>query len=433
VKVGEKFTTPKAILSVCEGGIEEISQRLTSMQYRAWERQPQTEADLPVIFNEWCTTWGNVSAETVEKVAEVIGNKGIKYFVIDAGWYDSMGTWNYSTSRFPQGLEKTTQIIREKGMIPGIWFEYECCEKNSSAFTLVQHMLSLDGYAITASERHFWDMRDPYVIEYLTEKVIDFLEKYNFGYFKIDYNEAIGIGCDGAESPGEGLRQHIEGMQGFIKKIHERLPDLIVENCSSGGHRLEPSMMELSSMASFSDAHESINIPIVAANLHRAILPCQSQIWAVVRKKDSARRLYYSMASTFLGRMCLSGDIYDMDEEQWKVIDNGIEFYKKIALIIKKGFSHRFGPEVRSYRHPQGWQAVLRISEDKLSAFVVVHTFEGELQNGIIFKLPQEYRFEIDDVYAECETDVSLEENTLTFQTNGEFQAFAIKLNLIGR
>jgi alpha-galactosidase len=50
----------------------------------------------------------------------------------------------------------------------------------------------------------------------------------------------------------------------------------VIENCASGGHRLEPSFMGLTSMASFSDAHETRDIPVIAANLHRLIQPRQS-------------------------------------------------------------------------------------------------------------------------------------------------------------
>jgi alpha-galactosidase len=428
VKPGEQFTSPKAILSVGKGGIDEISQRLTSLHYRAWERQPPIEAELPIIFNEWCTTWGNVHANTVEKIAKSIENKGIKYLVIDAGWYDSMGNWNINAERFPEGLEKTTQRIRDKGMIPGIWFEFERCDKDSKAFSLIEHMLTLDGCVIKTNNAHFWDMRDPYTIEYLTEKVIRFLDKYNFGYLKIDYNAPLGIGCDGADSPGEGLRQHIEGVQDFFRKIRESLPDLIIENCSSGGHRLEPSMMEIAAMASFSDAHESLNIPVIAANLYRAIHPCQNQIWAVVRKGDSARRLYYSIASTFLGRMCFSGDIYDMDEGQWNIIDRGIDFYKKISPVIMRGVSYRYGTPVRSYRHLEGWQAVLRIAEDKTEAFAVIHTFSGDFAKEIRIRLPEKYEFELVNVYAENAADIDLDQNVLIIRVEGEFQAFAVRL-----
>ena len=74
-----------------------------------------------------------------------------------------------------------------------------------------------------------------------------------------------------------------------------------LENCASGGHRLEPEMMPLMSMASFSDAHECEEIPIIAANLHRVIQPTQSQIWAVIRQDDSLKRIAYSVANTFQG------------------------------------------------------------------------------------------------------------------------------------
>ena len=97
-------------------------------------------------------------------------------------------------------------------------------------------------------------------------------------------------------------------------------------------------------MASFSDAHECEEIPVIAANLHRAILPRQSQIWAVIRKTDSVKRIAYSIANTFLGRMCLSGDVTELTEAQWKVIDDGMAFYKKIAPIIRKGYTYHVSP-----------------------------------------------------------------------------------------
>ena len=51
--------------------------------------------------------------------------------------------------------------------------------------------------------------RKPAAVAHLTERVIGLLRAGNFGYIKVDYNENIGIGVDGAESLGEGLRQHL--------------------------------------------------------------------------------------------------------------------------------------------------------------------------------------------------------------------------------
>ena len=167
-------------------------------------------------------------------------------------------------------------------------------------------------------------MQDPWVESYLTEKVIGTLKKYGFGYMKIDYNETIGTGCDGIEAPGEELRKNMEASVRFFEKVKREVPDIVLENCSSGGHRLEPSLMAEMSMASFSDAHECVEIPIIAANLHRVIHPAQSQIWAVIRKEDSLQRIAYSVAAAFMGRMCISGDVTELTAQQWDVIEKGI-------------------------------------------------------------------------------------------------------------
>jgi alpha-galactosidase len=428
IKPGERFVSPQAVLSVINGGVDELSQRLTSIQYRAWERWPEYEKSAPAVFNEWCMTWGGVNADSVERAVNRLKGTGIKYFVIDAGWYDGHGSWNPSSQKFPSGLEKNIKTIKDAGLIPGIWFEYECCEKKGKAFSKTEHMLTLDGHVITEDNRHFWDMRDTYVHAYLTEKVINFLKKYKIDYLKIDYNGNAGIGCDGSESPGEGLRQQIEGMIRFIQKIREEVLDVVIENCSSGVHRLGPFMMGLTTMASFSDAHENKHIPIIAANLHRAVLPCQAQIWAVVRPEDTVRRLYYTMSAGLLGRLCLSGDIDKLDETQMGIVKMGIEFYDMIREILKKGFTYWYGPKVKSYRYPEGWQAILRVSEDKKEAYMVVHTFAGDFGETIKIDLSAGYSFELAESFMEDESAASLQNSTLKISPQGEFQGFALKL-----
>lgn len=138
-----------------------------------------------------------------------------------------MGDWNVSPELFPSGLESIVQQIRSCGMIPGIWFELENCGPLAEAYTWERHLLQRDGIPITSGQRRFWNFRDPFVIEYLSEKVIDFIKKYDFGYLKVDYNETIGIGCDGAESLGEGLRLQMEAVQNFFRRIRREIPHLV--------------------------------------------------------------------------------------------------------------------------------------------------------------------------------------------------------------
>ena len=380
---GESLVSPSATLACVHGDIDSLCDRLTAMQDAAVNLQPAVEQDLPVVFNEWCTTWGDPSHDKLSAIADRIEGSGIRYLVIDAGWYkqddtdwsSGHGDWIPSETLFPDGLKAAAASIRRRGLIPGLWFEMETVGSQSTAFRLGNHFLMRDGIPVTVRERRFWDLNDPSAIDYLTEKVIGLLESGGFGYLKVDYNETAGLGCDHPDSQGEGLRRQIEGTYRFFECIRERLPHLVIENCSSGGHRLEPSMLACTAMSSFSDAHELVEIPIIAANLHRLLLPRQNQIWAVLHRQDSPQRIAYSLAATFLGRMCISGGIEKLPEASWQLTRQAIAFYQKCAPIIKYGTSRRCGVLGNSWRHPQGWQAVVRHSANQV--LVVLHTFAG--------------------------------------------------------
>lgn len=437
VEPGKNFTTPEAIVSTAQTDSFDIfTGRLTTAGLvEGFLKAPESEQDLPIVFNEYCTTWGNPSHENICEIVDAIKGKGFKYFVIDCGWYKEngipwdigMGDYEVSSELFPDGMEKTVQVIKDAGMIPGIWFEIENVGSASRAYHLTEHLLHKDNVVLTTYFRRFWDMQDPWVDEYLTDKVIGTLKKYGFGYMKIDYNETIGIGCDGAESPGEALRKNMEATVLFIEKVKEEVPGIVLENCASGGHRLEPKMMSVMSMASFSDAHECEEIPIIAANLHRVIHPTQSQIWAVIRQDDSLKRIAYSISNTFLGRMCISGDVTQLALEKWNLIEQGISFYGKIKDIIKEGQSYRYGPKIKSARHPEGWQALLRVGKNK-QAYVVIHVFDGKLPEVIEIELPEDAPDHIRQIYAHQEMEVSIKDRKIYYRPSENKSAVTLWL-----
>jgi alpha-galactosidase len=128
------------------------------------------------------------------------------------------------------------------------------------------------------------------------------------------------------------------------------------------------------SQASFSDAHECASIPIIASNLHRLIRPEQSQIWAVLRANDDVHKINYRLTSGFLGRLCLSGEIFDLNDENWQAVLDAIAFYEKIKDIIKYGKTTIIDCKTKSYNNPVGYQAVIRECDDK--ALLVIHIFK---------------------------------------------------------
>ncbi len=194
--------------------------------------------------------------------------------------------------------------------------------------------------------------------------------------------------------------------------------------CSSGGHRLEPSFLNCTDAASFSDAHEELEIPVIAANVHRVMRPEKSQIWSVIRKDDSLKRICYSVTSTFLGMLCISGDVMELSEEQWDLIDSGISFYRKLDNIIKDGRTYYYGTKQASYRNLNGWQGILRKATKKQEACLILHGFSKNQK----IQIPIEEDYKIDGVYQSVEHEYKIENGYFEVVLEEEYEAIAILL-----
>lgn len=430
LKKGESFETPEGFITVVRGGWEEACDRMLDVsRVRLLENQKRTY--LPAIFNEYCTTWGEPSESKIRDMLSVIKGSDFEYFVIDAGWYadsvkgwqDNMGDWVVADDLFPNGIKKVVDMIKEAGMKAGIWFELEVVGKDSDHVDDTAHLLTRDGKVIVSGTRRFWDMRSKWVEEYLTNRVIDFLNENGFEYIKIDYNDTIGMGCDLAESPGEGLRQVVNATKKFFAKIRKCVPGIAIEVCSSGGHRLESGFMQLADYLSFSDAHEEKEIPVIAADLHRLILPSKSQIWAVLRKSDSLSRITYSVCAGMYGVLCISGDVFDLSEEYMKHALAGVTFYKKVSPVIACGVTRRFGQFQDSNRALSGYQGSVRYGKGG-QALVIVHSFKHEGLQEICIPLEGDYT--VADKYEAGNHGIAIAGREIKMKFKESFDAVAV-------
>ena len=428
----ESFTTCEAYVTAVRASFDEACDRLLDIQ-RGRLLPSQKVSALPAIFNEYCTTWGEPSEESISNILKVISGDDFEYFVIDAGWYadsvkgwqDNMGDWNVAEDLFPNGIGKAVRMIEDAGMKAGIWFELEVVGKDSDMVGDTAHLLTRDGKVIISGTRRFWDMRSRWVDDYLTVKVIDFLKENGFKYIKIDYNDTIGIGCDGAESVGEGLRACIDATKRFYKKIRDCVPDIAIEICSSGGHRLEPSFMELADYLSFSDAHEEKEIPVIAADLQRLVLASKSQIWAVLRAGDEKKRIVYSVCAGMYGVLCISGDVFDIAEDKWELALRGVNFYRKASGIIADGRTERFGPFQVSNRDLRDYQAGVRYGKDG-RVLIIVHSFAHEGTQTV--SIPLNRHYDITDIYETGDHNVRVAGTDIIIEFKESFDALAILL-----
>lgn len=381
---GEAFSAPVAYTAVCRGGLDDVCERLLKCSLaRRVDGWSEGEEDLPIVFNEFCASWGEPCEASLDGLAQVLQGLGVRYFVIDAGWYadpgvswlGSHGDWIPSAKRFPSGLASVAKKLRGKGYVPGIWLEPETVGIQAASHVREDEMLQQGGRVIKIGGRLFWDFRKPEVFDRILQQVISLVRDNDFGYVKFDYNETLGVGVDGAESPGEGLRQHIEAVEHFYRELRRALPDVVFEICSSGGHRLSPSFLNLCDMGSFSDAHESDCISLIAAAQHRLVHPRQLQIWAVLRPEFSCDETRRVLVNAFLGRMCLSGALQNLNADQWSVVKEALALYRAAVPVIREGFTTVYSAPGSGLRHRTGGQVVVRVSSAGDAVLIVATGF----------------------------------------------------------
>lgn len=343
--MGESFTSVPCAVCVSSEGFDEAVGELTKYR-RAIRRRNRDNENLPVIFNDYMNClWGDPTAEKEFPLIDAAAKAGCGYFCIDAGWYadggwwDEVGEWRESRRRFPNGLKEITDRIRERGMIPGVWLEIEVMgihcpllrDTADDSWFFMRH-----GKRVFDRSRYQLDFRSEKVRAY-ADSVIDRLVKdYGVGYIKMDYNIEPGIGTEqNAENAGDGLLGHERAYTAWLDGVFARYPDFIIENCSSGGLRMDYAMLSRYSIQSTSDQDDYRKYCTIAANAPLALTPEQAAVWSYPMYGGDREQTVFNMINAMLLRIHQSGHLANIDEQSGALVKEGIAVYKKIRRDIK--------------------------------------------------------------------------------------------------
>lgn len=343
LNVNESFKTNEALIACVNSSLNDACYNLINAN-KMIVNESIYEESMPTIFNEYLLNMCNPTMEKLRPIIKSAKNLDVKYFVMDAGWYikkingpECLGDWDVSIERFPSSLKEFSNLVRENNMIPGIWFEFESVSTNSQIFKEHKdYLLTKDNEIIIHGDRCFLDFRKKEVIDYLTTKVIKLLKDNNIGYLKTDYNENIGLGI-GNDNYAINLKNHIDCVIEFYKKIKREIPSIVIEMCSSGGMRHTPLLLSLADMCSFSDAHFTDDGLVIAMGLLRFINAKKLQIWVELKNDFSINKTYFALSKGMIGRICYSCDYDTLSLKQKELIKKANTFYKNVVHIIKDG------------------------------------------------------------------------------------------------
>ncbi|HZP52728.1 glycoside hydrolase family 36 protein [Actinocrinis sp.] len=350
---GDEFTTVPAAVAFGAAPFGSDDDALAAAiseltNYRRALRRPHPEqATLPVIFNDYMNTlMGDPTADKLAPLIDAAAGVGAEVFVIDAGWYDddaagwwdSVGEWQESRSRFPDGMAKTTDRIRAAGMVPGLWLEPEVVGLRSPVAARLPEaaFFQRDGIRVVEHGRYQLDLRHPAAVRHLDQVVDRLVADYGVGYFKLDYNINPGPGTDLGGSAGSGLLGHQRAYLAWLDAVLDRHPGLILENCSSGGMRTDYALLARLQLQSTSDQQDPLRYPPIAAAAPAAMLPEQAAVWAYPQPGYDADLNAFTLASALLGRVHLSGYLNRMSAEQRALVAEAVAVYKLIRADIPR-------------------------------------------------------------------------------------------------
>lgn len=346
---GESFATVPATIGRVKGDLTTALQALNALRRLIRLPHPDMEK-MPVIFNDYMNCL--MAEPTTEKLLPVIdaaAEVGCEYFVVDAGWFatleetwwTSVGEWKESPDRFPNGgFVRVMDHIRARGMVPGLWLEMEVVGITSPVARSSPDtwFFQRDGRRVSDHGRYQLDYRNREVRQHADGILDRVIRDYGVGYIKNDYNINAGPGTDlKADGLGDGLLEHNRAFLAWMDSVMKRHPALVVENCASGGLRMDYASLCHHSIQSTSDQTDYRLTGIIAAASVSAVTPEQAAVWSYPLKNAGEEETVFNMVNALLLRIHQSGRIHEIAPRSLALVKEGIGYYKTIRKLIRRG------------------------------------------------------------------------------------------------
>ncbi len=180
-------------------------------------------------------------------------------FWLDAGWFTdshkigfdaATGNWSVDKERFPNGLKPVTDHAHKLGIKFMLWFEPERVVKNTwLAKEHPEWMLSQGPKPQQWENWMMLDLSKDEVCDWLCEYIGDMIEENGVDLYREDCNIMPGhVWAVNDEEGRTGMKEvhHINNHFRYWDYLLERFPDLVIDNCASGGKRMDWESMKRS-------------------------------------------------------------------------------------------------------------------------------------------------------------------------------------------
>lgn len=250
---GEEIRTPRILLLFWEG--DRLHGHNMLRQFILAHHTPRPNG-APLQTPICNAVWGeNTAHQQIGKARWWKENDlPLDYFWIDAGWHgdgefkeDStvfnsdwwkhVGNWWPNKTTYPEGLKPVGDALKEMGFGFVLWLEPERVFKDT--YFTREHSEWLLG---PIGDNCLFNLGNPEARQAITDLISDLITEGGITCYRQDFNTDPAPFWEAADAPdriGMSEIRHIEGLYRFWDDLLSRHPGLIIDNCSSGGRRID--------------------------------------------------------------------------------------------------------------------------------------------------------------------------------------------------
>jgi alpha-galactosidase len=267
---GEEVRSPAVLIQFWSGGDRVRAQndfrRLLSAHYTPMPgglpvKPPLCASPYGVLHLEDTT-----EAKMIQSINSLASNNiPVDTWWLDAGWYPcdgnwvKTGTWKPDPVRFPHGLKPVADDAHSKGMKFLVWFEPERAMTGTWLYN--NHRDWLIG-PIAGSG--LLNLGNPAALAWAENGFAGLIRNVGIDIYRQDLNGNDPMvywkTLDTPDRLGMTEIKYITGLYAYFDYLRARNPNLLLDNCSSGGRRIDFEMLRRATVMTRSDYTEPIGL-----------------------------------------------------------------------------------------------------------------------------------------------------------------------------
>jgi alpha-galactosidase len=384
---GQSFTLPAVAMTATAGDLDDAANQMHRFQRQhIIPRCPANDPPL-VQFNSWYPFPGKMNVADMKRCAEIAAELGAEVFVLDAGWFNKtnwereLGDWQADAVAFPKGIEELAEDLHGRGLKFGLWVEIENLGADSQTFK--QHpdwCLALAGQPLLSNGRYPLNFANPAVRAW-ARSVLDRLARdYRLDWVKIDYNIDVEEAFDTpAPRAGAVLYRHLAGYYAWLDELRAAYPQLVIENCSSGGLRFDLGLLAHTHTTWLSDEVRPRPSVQLAYGATLEFAPEVCNHWMVGDSPNGAVILTnapgwwdFMFRVPMNGQFGISSRVFDWSPELRRRAAEQIGLYKRIRHLLAKADVYHLTPPP-AHEDPTGWMALQYAAPDRRRSVLMTY------------------------------------------------------------